>query len=105
MTCRARDPETSRDAADAVCPSFRRRVCRQLHGALAAHGPACDQRMIDLFSRAGLNLSPSTVRGARKRLQLDGLVRQTGRKVRTRYHRWAFEWEVLRTTTPSREGR
>ena len=93
-----RHSETSREAAEAAKPTastYRRQVLDYLRIRVIPCGAdrlpgATDEEMQD-----DLQLNPSTQRPRRVELVSAGLVRDSGRKRKTKSGRWAVVWEAV----------
>lgn len=101
-TVRARDPESSWEAADQQTRSKSQMVRDRIVELLAEHGPMTDEQIYDRY-KAMMALAtgwpmatPQSVRTRRKELELAGKVRWTGLRGRSQYGNPSNEWEAVR---------
>lgn len=96
---RARDPETSWSAAALQTDTRAEQIKAVIVDLLMVHGPLTDEQLVDrydaaVFMRDAPAATPQNVRTRRKALELDGRVRSTGRRARTRSGSTATVWAV-----------
>lgn len=96
---RARDPETSWDAAALQTDTRAEQVKAVIVALLTTHGPLTDEQLVDrydaaVFMRDAPAATPQNVRTRRKSLELDGVVRSTGSRARTRSGSTATVWAI-----------
>jgi hypothetical protein len=92
---RTTDPFTSFEAAASIPDRQVRAVHRRILEALAVSGGRTDEQLGEVAEVLGWYTSPSGMRTRRSELVEAGLVRDSGRRMRTRSGRRAIIWEVV----------
>jgi len=99
LRARATDPQTSHDAAQSISVESLSAMKRNILKVLQTAMP--DEDLVELYNNvAYMNgdkiASPSGIRTARSILVKDGLVVDTGERVKLRSGRNAIVWQVAR---------
>jgi hypothetical protein len=100
---RDRDIDTSWDAAARQYPKKREVIARVILNILHTQGAMSDERIwahYEEMRKVGRGIpmtTPQAVRTIRHRLHYEGLVRDTGRRVRTQTGRTAAVWQCTRS--------
>lgn len=93
---RITDPDTSHEAAESA--SHRITLCqRAVQTCLLAQGPMCDAELVFRYQNETTlpKQSPSGIRSRRHELVVRGLVRDSGRRLRTESGRSHIIWEAV----------
>ena len=87
---RRSDPETSREAARSVTNI--RESQQRILGVFQVGGPMADHQLLEYLPRT---YSPSGVRTRRSELVAKGLLRDSGKRIKTPAGRNAIVWEAV----------
>lgn len=97
---RERDPEASWEAAARQTTQKVELIRSTICTLLGTHGPMTDEQLVDRFEAYAWlnpsvpNVTPQSIRTRRKALNVEGLVRDTGNRGRTRTGNTATIWAV-----------
>jgi hypothetical protein len=92
---RSTDPGTSHAAARSISPTKIRESQAFVLGLLVHYGPMTDAGLLGYAELSRPRVSPSGIRTRRSELVTQGLVGDTGRRVRLETGRHAIVWGAL----------